>query len=172
VHLAQLNVGRLVDHPGSAAVAEFIAALPAINLLGESSPGFVWRLNDDEGAGALEQRFPGHEDDERFIVNLTVWTDFDSLRHFATRSGHGMYLRRRLEWFEKSPEPTTALWWIEEGHIPRLDEAAERLAELRETGPTPRAFDMRTTFPPPYAEGAPASTELTPIAHRGDSERV
>ena len=158
MHLAQLNVGRLVDHPDSPAVAEFIAALPAINLLGESSPGFIWRLKDDDGAGALEQRFPGHEDDERFIVNLTVWTDFESLRHFATRSGHAMYLRRRQEWFEKAPEPTTVLWWIEEGHIPGLDEAAERLAQLRENGPIPVAFDMKITFPPTADDGRLAST--------------
>ncbi|MGH3668798.1 MAG: DUF3291 domain-containing protein, partial [Acidimicrobiia bacterium] len=92
MHLAQLNVGRLVDHPDSPTVAEFIRALPAINLLGESSPGFIWRLKDDEGPGALGQRFPGHEDDDRFIANLTVWTDYEALRHFATRSGHGMYL--------------------------------------------------------------------------------
>jgi hypothetical protein len=59
-----------------------------------------------------------------------------------------MYLRRRLEWFEKSPEPTIVLWWIEEGHIPGLDEAAELLAQLRRNGPTPRAFDMKTTLSP------------------------
>ena len=157
MYLAQLNVGRLIDHPDSAAVGEFIAALPAINLLGESSPGFIWRLKDDDGAGALEQRFPGHEDDDRFIVNLTVWADFESLRHFATRSGHAMYLRRRLEWFEKSPEPTTVLWWIEVGHVPGLDEAAEHLAQLRRNGPTPLAFDMRTTFSPTIDERSTSS---------------
>jgi hypothetical protein len=58
-----------------------------------------------------------------------------------------MYLRRRLEWFEKASEPTTVLWWVEQGHIPGLDEAADRLAELRRNGPTPGAFDMKTTFP-------------------------
>jgi len=162
VHLAQLNVGRLVDHPDSATVAEFIRALPAINLLGESSPGFVWMLKDETGPGALEQRFPGHEDDERFIVNLTIWTDFESLRHFATRSGHAMYLRRRQEWFEKSPEPTTVLWWVEEGHIPGLDEAAEHLTQLRREGPTPRAFDMRTTFSPADALQLLMEGEISP----------
>ena len=149
MHLAQLNVGRLIDHPDSPTVAEFIRALPAINLLGESSPGFIWRLKDDDGPGAIEQRFPGHEDDDRFIVNLTVWTDYETLRHFATRSGHGMYLRRRLEWFEKTSQPTTVLWWVEEGHIPGLEEAADRLALLRRQGPSPTAFDMKTIYPSP-----------------------
>lgn len=148
MHLAQLNVGRLVDDPDSDPVAEFMNALGPINLLGELSPGFVWMLKDDEGVGATGERFPGHEDDERYVVNLTVWEDIESLRHYVSRSGHGMYLRRRREWFEKADEPTVVLWWIEEGHIPDLTEAAEHLARLRRDGPTPQAFDLRTTFPP------------------------
>lgn len=149
MHLAQLNVGRLIDDPGSEAVAEFMNALGPINQLGESSPGFVWMLKDADGPGAVGHRFPGHEDDERFIVNLTVWTDLESLQHFATRSGHGMYLRRRREWFERPEEATTVLWWIEEGHLPSLAEAAERLAVLRREGPSPAAFDFKSSFPAP-----------------------
>ena len=152
MHLAQLNVGRLVDDQDSETVAEFIRAIEAINLLGRSSPGFVWMLTDDDGIGATGQRFPGSEDDERFIVNLTVWEDFESLHHFVTRSGHGMYLRRRREWFEKSPDPTTVLWWVEEGHLPDLVEAAERLERLRSIGPGPGAFDLVTRF---AADGSP-----------------
>jgi hypothetical protein len=68
-----------------------------------------------------------------------------------------MYLRRRLEWFEKSPEPTTVLWWIQEGHIPGLDEAAEHLTQLRRNGPTPQGFDMKTIFSP-ADDGRLAST--------------
>ena len=149
MHLAQLNVGRLVADPESEIVAEFMAALAPINLLGELSGGFVWRLKDEDGPGATSQRFPGHEDDPRFIVNLTVWTDLDSLRHFTVRSGHAMYLRRRREWFEKPQQATTVLWWIDEGHTPDLHEAADRLARLRADGPTRDAFDLKTTFPPP-----------------------
>lgn len=152
MHLAQLNVGRLIDEPDSQAVAEFMNALPAINLLGESSPGFVWRLKDEDGPGAVGQRFPGCEDDLRFIVNLTVWSDLESLRHFVTRSGHAMYLRRRFEWFEKQTLATTVLWWIEEGHVPDLTEAADRLARLRRAGPTSLAFDLSTTFEAPERE--------------------
>ena len=149
MHLAQLNVGRLVADPDSDEVAEFMNALAAINLLGESSPGFVWMLKDDGGVGATGIRYPGHEDDERFVINLTVWEDFGSLKHFVTRSGHGMYLRRRLEWFEKADEPTTVLWWIDEGHTPDIAEAADRLDLLRRHGPTDAAFDMRTPHDAP-----------------------
>jgi len=151
VHLAQLNIAKLVDDPDSPTVAEFMAALPAINLLGESSPGFVWRLADENGPGAIDQRFPGHEDDPRLIVNMTVWEDFASLRHFVSRSGHAIYLRRRLEWFEKSGVAKNVLWWIEDGHRPTLDEAADRLATLRANGATEGAFDMATPFPEPVS---------------------
>lgn len=148
MRLAQLNVGRLVDDPDSETVAEFKAAIPAINLLGESSPGFVWMLTDDEGEGATGVRFPGHEDDDRFIVNLTLWEDLEALRHYVTRSGHAMYLRRRREWFERADEPTTVLWWVPDDHRPDVAEAADRLARLRADGPTPAAFDLRTSFGP------------------------
>jgi hypothetical protein len=147
MHLAQLNVGRLVDEPDSDTVAEFMRALAPINLLAEVSPGFVWRLQDEDGPGATGQRFPGHEDDERYIANLTVWTDVESLLHYVARSGHGTYLRRRREWFEKADQPTLVLWWIEEDHLPDLEEGATRLEHLRRHGPTPEAFDLRTTFP-------------------------
>ena len=149
MHLAQLNIGRLVGDPDSSTVAEFMDAIPAINLLGESSPGFVWMLKDDEGQGATGIRYPGHEDDERLVLNLTVWEGFDSLRHFVNRSGHGMYLRRRREWFEKADAPTTVLWWIPEGHRPTVEEAAARLDRLRIDGPGPDAFDMGSPQPPP-----------------------
>ena len=149
MHLAQLNIARLIDDRDSPVVAEFVMAVAAINLLGESSRGFVWRLADETGLGALDQRFPGYEDDARLIVNLTAWEDYASLRHFVSRSGHAMYLRRRLEWFEKSAVATTVLWWIEEGHLPTLEEAADRLALLRASGPTIEAFDMGSPFPDP-----------------------
>lgn len=149
MHLAQLNIARLVDDPDSLPVAEFMAALPAINLLGESSPGFVWRLVDDGGPGAIDQRFPGSEEDTRLIVNLTVWEDFASLKHFATRSGHAMYLKRRREWFEKADTATTVLWWVAEGHRPSLTEAAVRLDVLRRIGPSADAFGMSSPHPDP-----------------------
>jgi hypothetical protein len=148
MHLAQLNIARLVDDQDSPTVAEFMNAIEAINLLGRSSPGFVWMLTDEDGVGATGERFPGHEHDDRLIVNLTVWEDVESLHHFVNRSGHAMYLRRRREWFEKADRPTTVLWWIEEGHVPGLAEAAERLERLHADGPTAAAFDMVTRFDP------------------------
>lgn len=131
--LAQLNIGRLHRPLDSDETAEFNAALDPINALAEATPGFVWRLVDDDGQSSSHVRLPG-EDDPLTIVNMSVWTDLDSLKHFMYRSGHAMYLRRRREWFEHSDAATSVCWWIATGEIPDLADAHRRLLHLREHG--------------------------------------
>ena len=129
-HLAQLNIARPRAPLDDPIMAEFMANLERINALGDASPGFVWRLQDDSGnATALEQPF-GPE----MIVNMTVWEDVEALRAFVFRSEHTGFLRRRAEWFDKPSGPISVLWWVPAGH---------RLAEL---GPTPEAFSFVRTF--------------------------
>jgi hypothetical protein len=41
------------------------------------------------------------------------------------------------------------MWWIPAGHIPTVEEAAERLEKLRTDGPTSEAFNFRHRFGPP-----------------------
>ena len=48
-HLAQLNVARMVAPLYSPEMAEFMDNLEPINALADRSPGFVWRLQSDEG---------------------------------------------------------------------------------------------------------------------------
>ena len=143
-HLAQLNIARPrapLDHP---IMAEFMANLARINALGDASPGFVWRLQDDGGnATALEQPF-GPD----LIVNMTIWQDVESLRAFAFRSEHVSFLRRRAEWFEKLAGPPTVLWWVPAGHRPTLAEAKARLDQLAQAGPSPAAFTFARAFGP------------------------
>ena len=45
--------------------------------------------------------------------------------------------------------PILALWWIPAGHIPTVAEGLERLAHLKQHGPTARAFTFRAPFPSP-----------------------
>src|SRR6478735_7759283 len=105
--IAQLNVGRAVGAMDGAEMADFVARLDEINALAEASPGFVWRLQGDNGnATALH-----YTDDPRFIVNLSVWRSIDELWAFAYASTHKELFRRRFEWFERSATPTMVLWW-------------------------------------------------------------
>ena len=47
MHIAQINVGRLLYPITDPRIADFVNNLDAINALAESGPGFVWRLTDD-----------------------------------------------------------------------------------------------------------------------------
>jgi len=142
LHLAQLNIARPRGPLDGPLMAEFMANLERINKTGDASPGFVWRLQGEDGnATALAQPF-GPET----IVNMTVWQDVESLRAFVFRSEHVAFLRRRAEWFEKLAGPPTVLWWIPVGDRPSLVEAKDRLELMARLGPTAEAFTFAHTF--------------------------
>jgi Domain of unknown function (DUF3291) len=47
--LAQVNIGRLVAPVDDPLLAEFMAALDPVNAAADNTPGFVWRLQAEEG---------------------------------------------------------------------------------------------------------------------------
>lgn len=144
IHLAQVNVARMKAPFESDVMEGFRARLEEINALADRSPGFVWRLQTDEGNATYLRPF----DDDRILVNMSVWESVEHLKDYAYRSAHAEVLRRRQEWFEKLDRPVVALWWVPAGHRPSMDEARKRLSRLESEGPTPFAFTFRQTFPP------------------------
>jgi hypothetical protein len=151
-HIAQVNVALPREPLDSPLLAEFVAALEPVNALADHSPGFVWRLQDD-GGDATSFRLL---DDDRLLVNLSVWDSIEALARFVYQGDHAAVMRRRREWFVHVTEVITALWWVPAGHIPSLEEAEERLTHLREFGPKPFAFTFRDRFPLPDAGAAQA----------------
>ncbi|MFN8020280.1 MAG: DUF3291 domain-containing protein [Acidimicrobiales bacterium] len=148
-HLAEFNIARLRTPLEADENAEFVSVLEAVNRIAEVSPGFVWRLtSDDDRSASYVQVY----DDPLLIVNFSVWTDLDSLRHYVYRSGHGAYFRRRREWFDDEGSALVC-WWIPAGEIPTTDDAVARLARLHRDGPSPDAFTFTSAFGP---DGAPA----------------
>ena len=146
-HIAQLNVGRAVAPLEHVVMADFMGWLDEINALAERSPGFVWRLQGDNGNNTSLKV----SDDPLFIVNLSVWASIDALYDFTYRSEHKTVFKRRHEWFERFGRPTTTLWWQPAGTVPSVDEALRRLECLRDLGPTPEAFTFKEPFAPPDA---------------------
>jgi hypothetical protein len=146
-HIAQLNIGRARDVPGSPAMAEFMALLDPVNAQADAAPGFVWRLQTEEGNATALRPYPG---DDRMIVNMSVWETIEDLAAFVYRGDHVAVMRRRREWFEPM-EPYMTLWWVPAGHIPTVEEAKERLAHLAANGPTPFAFTFKARFAPTQA---------------------
>src|SRR5436853_157036 len=160
-HLAQLNIGRLrvpVDDP---ATADFMANLDPINALAEATPGFVWRLQTEEGNATAIRAFPR---DDLMIINMSVWESIETLADFVYRSAHTPFLRRRSGWFE----PVTCSYVID-GHAgvgesrapprrPRCIAAPPGTGVMRAARSTASSKATSPTLPGLY----PASTTTDP----------
>src|ERR1700688_1828121 len=138
--LAQVNVGIIRGPMDSPIMADFAANLDRINALADSSSGFVWRLQTEEGDATSIRPF----ENENLVINMSVWRDVASLNVYVYSSAHVELMRRRRAWFERMDEAYLALWWILAGHRPTVAEAIARLELLRAKGPTVDAFTFRS----------------------------
>ena len=138
-HLAELNVGRLIAETDDPRVAEFMNALDSINGLGKRMPGFVWMMegSGEPNTGNTETKIDG---DPRFVANLTVWENVETLENFVFNTLHRRFYERRREWFEVLGEMHFVMWWVPAGHKPSLEEALQRLDHLKTHGDSEHAF--------------------------------
>lgn len=143
--LAQVNVALPMEPLDSARLAEFVANLDPVNAVADAAPGFIWRLQTEDGDATAVRGFG----DDRLIVNMSVWESVEALAGFAFGSEHAQIMRRRREWFVPMREAYAVAWWVPRGHRPTVAEAEDRLAALRAVGPTPYAFTVRHAFPSP-----------------------
>jgi len=143
-HIAQVNIGRIKGPIDGPVMAGFVARLDEINALAECSPGFVWRLQTDAGNATYLRPY----DDDRILINMSVWETIEDLQRYVYRTAHAELLRERRAWFENFAGAFLAVWWAPAGHIPGIDEAKKRLAHLEAHGPTQFAFSFRMIFQP------------------------
>lgn len=134
-HLAQINIAQLIAPEGDPRVVDFFANVPRINELAENSPGFIWR-------------FEGDYPDPGVAFNMSVWDSIESLNEFAYRSAHVDIFRRREEWFSPMTSNHMALWWVEKGHLPSVENGLEKLKYLDANGPSALAFTFKQRFDP------------------------
>lgn len=146
LHLAQMNIAQAKDSMESETMRGFAKRLDEINALADKSPGFVWRLQTEDGDATSIQAF----EDPMLIVNMSVWEDFESLKKYVYRSAHVELIRDRDAWFNKIKGVHQTLWWTPAGHVPSVGEGKERLALLQEQGPSSEAFTFAKPFPKRY----------------------
>jgi len=145
-HLAQINIAKMVGVDiNDPVMSSFVSQLDEVNAIAEGSPGFVWRLKG-EGNSATDLNPFG---DNQVIVNMSVWKSMEDLRAFMYSGRHAEVMRRRKEWFVNFGQPYTAFWYVVAGHEPTVAEAIARLRHLQQHGPTPYAFDFKSSFAPP-----------------------
>ncbi len=135
-HLAQLNIGRFAAPLDDPRMAGFVENLDRINALADRMPGFVWRLQGENG-NATDIPWVG---DPTIAVNLSVWESGEALERFTFGTLHRTFYARRREWFDAFAGHHLVLWWVPAGHRPDLAEAAARLAHLEAHGDTEHAF--------------------------------
>lgn len=158
-HLAQINIALPQAPLDTPQLAEFVAALDAVNDAADNAAGFVWRLQTEEGDATGITAFG----DDRLIVNLSVWESLEALRGFVYAGRrHAAVMRRRREWFTGMGEAHLALWWTPAGRLPTVEDAEARLDCLRRDGPSPAAFTFRDSFPAGQAAAMAPSVNAQP----------
>ena len=146
--LAQINIARFRAPIDSPMIAGFVEMLDPINAIADAAPGFVWRLQTEEGNATSIHAF----DDDLILVNMSVWASVEDLDAFVYRSRHFEVFRRRREWTEHMERAYVALWWVPAGTIPTVEEGKRRLDLLVARGPTPEAFTFKRPFPAPVSD--------------------
>lgn len=154
--LAEVNIALAREPLDSQLLEGFMGALDAVNAKADVAPGFVWRLQTEDGDATAIR---GFGDDPQLIINLTVWDSLETMRSFVFRDpDHVAVMRQRRTWFERL-EFYTVLWWVPAGHRPSVGEAEERLDLLRRHGPTAEAFTFRDHFDSPGSASAAHSDD-------------
>lgn len=143
--LAQINVAQAVADMEAEIMTGFVSRLEEINALADQAPGFVWRLQSEQGDATSISAF----DDALMLINMSVWDSIESLKAFVYRSVHVELIQDREAWFSKMAVSHQALWWISAGHTPTEEEGKEKLAQIRTHGPSQQAFTFGRPFPKP-----------------------
>lgn len=144
-HLAQVNIALLKAPIDDPLLAGFVARLEEINTLADNSSGFIWRLKTEQNDATSIRPY----DDDRILINLSIWDTPESLREYVYQSAHSDVMRQRKMWFDKFEGMYYALWWIRRGDIPTIEEAKHRLDHLQKHGESGYSFSFAKIFPMP-----------------------
>jgi hypothetical protein len=144
-NLAHANIARMRAALDDPVMAGFVERLEPLNALADVSPGFVWRLQDEDGDATAIRLF----EDERILFNLSVWRSIQDLEAYTYKSAHVEAVRARGDWFKRMGRPGLVLWWLAAGELPTVEDARGRFELLWEHGPGPDAFTFSTRYEAP-----------------------
>ena len=153
MHLALINIAKAKYPMDDPRMDGFVNNLDAVNKAADRSKGFIWRLVDNvTNAATAIQAF----DDPSLITNMAVWESMEALEDFTYRTIHKRVFASRNDWFDRLDGAHMALWWIEQGETPSVEEGKRRLEMLNKRGVTFEAFTFGSPFSP---YGAPINAD-------------
>jgi len=90
-HLAQVNIAKMLTDLNDPVMYGFVQRLEEINLLADSSAGFVWRYQSDEGDATYLRPY----EDKNILFNMSVWESLEALKSYVYDSAHLELLKLR-----------------------------------------------------------------------------
>ncbi|MFN3822964.1 MAG: DUF3291 domain-containing protein [Pseudorhodobacter sp.] len=140
LHLAEFNFGTLRHDWDDPRIKGFVDGLDLVNGLAARSPGFVWRLSDEDMDQAQTDGGGVFGDNPRIASTLSVWENVESLEHFVWNTVHRQFYARKAEWYDAIGNGNLVLWWVPAGHRPDLAEGMARWQHREANGDSDHAF--------------------------------
>ena len=131
-----MNFGKMLYPIDDPRMMEFAESLDNVYKLAEGSPGFVWRIPDEQ----ISDELSGCGYDECTSATVSVWSSYESLKDFTFAGLHGTYLSRSAEWFSKIESAQLVVWPVTIDERPSFVDAIAKLKYLEIHGNTDSAF--------------------------------
>ena len=138
--LAEFNFGTLRYPWDDPRIAGFQDAVEQVNAIAARSPGFVWRLPDDEMEAAQYDPEGPFGDGPHTASTLSIWEDPASLYRFVTKTLHARIMKGAPEWFVPGDSGFLVCWWVTHGTRPTVAEGMDRWRALQAEGDTADCF--------------------------------
>ena len=138
--IAEYDIARCREPLDSPVMKGFVNSIDTVFAIAESSKGFIWRHNGDEN-DANSYLIDG---DPLMIENLSVWQSASDLHNFLYHTHHINYLKKGREWFSKLSVTKVALWHVDIGYKPSIEESRDRLKHLQTHGDSKYAFGLHS----------------------------
>lgn len=140
MYLAEFNFGTLRYGWGDPRLADFENALDQVNAIAARSPGFVWRMADEDMEAAQTDPKGPLADRPNTASTLSIWTGAAPLYQFVTKTLHARFMARNDEWFVLGDRSHLVCWWVPQDHRPNVAEAMKKWHALQTDGETKDVF--------------------------------
>ena len=140
LHLAEFNFGTLAHPWDDPRIAGFQNAIAQVNAIAERSPGFVWRLSDDDMEATQEDPEGPLSDRPNTASTLSVWEDAETLYRFVTKTLHARIMKGAPDWFVPGDSGFLVCWWVPAGTRPTVAEGMAQWHHLRAHGDSDNCF--------------------------------
>ncbi len=138
--MAEFNFGTLRYPWDDPRLADFQNGLDIVNDIAARSPGFVWRMPDDEMEAVQDDPCGPLAGRPNTASTLSVWEGAAPLYQFAMKTLHARFMARQDEWFVPGDSGFVVFWWVSVGYRPSVTEGMANWRGLQMRGENKNVF--------------------------------